>query len=81
MSNSELPSRQEVEDLLYREAALLDENGIAVDEATASYALHTPSPGWTEQDPQDWWVATCQVLNALWSRGNAAASVAAGICG
>src|SRR3984893_2300383 len=25
MSNSELPSRQEVEDLLYREAALLDE--------------------------------------------------------
>src|ERR1051325_9852903 len=58
-------------------AVLLDENGRAVDEATASYPLRSPNPGWTEQDPEDWWAATCEALNALWSRGNAASSGAA----
>ena len=31
----------------------------------AGYPLRTPRPGWAEQDPQDWWVATQAVLEAL----------------
>ncbi len=30
-----------------------------------SYPLSTPKPGWSEQDPEDWWRATEEVLAAL----------------
>jgi xylulokinase len=30
--------------------------------ATAPLALHTPRPGWSEQDPEDWWMASRAVL-------------------
>jgi xylulokinase len=37
--------------------------------AVESYPLHSPRPGWTEQDPADWWAKTVialrQVLTAL----------------
>jgi xylulokinase len=32
----------------------VDENGSLRHEVTRSYPLHTPKPGWTEQDPADW---------------------------
>lgn len=34
-------------------AVALDERGQKVDETRATYPLHTPHPGWTEQDPRD----------------------------
>ncbi len=58
-------------------AVLLDEHGATVDEATAEYATATLRPGWTEQDPDDWWSALRIALAALWSRGHDAASLAA----
>ena len=30
-----------------------------------SYPLSAPKPGWSEQDPEDWWRATEEVLAAL----------------
>ncbi len=36
-------------------AVAVDEAGEIVAEASAGYPLHSPRPGWTEQDPADWW--------------------------
>ncbi|MGH3103973.1 MAG: FGGY family carbohydrate kinase, partial [Gaiellaceae bacterium] len=33
--------------------------------AERGYALSTPQPGWTEQDPEDWWRASEAALAAL----------------
>jgi len=43
----------------------IDEGGAVLDEAEAGYSLATPRPGWTEQDPEDWWRAAEQVLDGL----------------
>jgi xylulokinase len=58
-------------------AVLLDEAGATVDEATAEYGLRSPQPGWTEQDPDDWWAALHEALRRLWSRGRSGDDVAA----
>ena len=36
-------------------AVAIDSSGEIVAEASSEYPLHTPRPGWTEQDPEDWW--------------------------
>lgn len=36
-------------------AVAVDEAGNVVAEASSEYPLHSPRPGWTEQDPADWW--------------------------
>jgi len=36
-------------------AVAVDEGGNVVAEASSEYPLHSPRPGWTEQDPADWW--------------------------
>lgn len=41
------------------------EDGSVVARAFADYPLLTPQPGWTEQDPDAWWRASCTVLRAL----------------
>ncbi|WP_027005531.1 xylulokinase [Conexibacter woesei] len=50
---------------------VIDETGTVVAEAEASYPLSTPRPGWAEQDPEDWWRATQQVLAELRGAGGA----------
>ena len=44
---------------------VLDADGTVRARAEAAYPLSTPRPGWSEQDPEDWWRATEQVLEAL----------------
>jgi xylulokinase len=44
---------------------LIDESGAAIAEATATYPLATPKPLWTEQDPEDWWLATKSTIKAV----------------
>ena len=36
---------------------IIDEQGRVVARATAEYPLSTPQPGWSEQEPADWWRA------------------------
>ena len=36
-------------------AVAVDGAGEVVAEASSEYPLHSPRPGWTEQDPADWW--------------------------
>lgn len=46
-------------------ALAITPDGEVVARATASYPLLTPRPGWSEQDPADWWEATAKVLQVL----------------
>lgn len=44
---------------------LVDESGRVLGSAGAEYPLSTPRPGWAEQDPQDWWEATCRTVRRV----------------
>src|SRR5215210_9232664 len=46
-------------------AVAVDESGEVVAEASSEYPLHTPRPGWTEQDPADWWEGAKEVLSKV----------------
>ncbi len=46
-------------------ALLVTEEGHIAASAVEEYLLLTPKPGWTEQEPEEWWAASCRVLNAL----------------
>jgi len=46
-------------------AVLLGEDGAIAAGATRDYAMHSPQPGWAEQDPEDWWRACCAATQAL----------------
>jgi xylulokinase len=43
----------------------IDEEGRILATATADYPLSRPQPGWSEQEPEDWWRATEEVLGRL----------------
>lgn len=43
-------------------ALAVDGAGAVVAEAMSEYPLLTPQPGWSEQNPEDWWDATRRVL-------------------
>jgi xylulokinase len=44
---------------------LLTADGQVLARAGAGYPLLTPRPGWTEQNPEDWWQASVEVLRRL----------------
>lgn len=58
---------------------LFDELGNAVASATVEYPLHTPNPGWTEQDPADWWNATVQTIQEVLAKSKAPAGEIKGL--
>ena len=43
-------------------AVAVNHSGEIVAEASSEYPLYTPRPGWTEQDPEDWWKGAKEVL-------------------
>ena len=43
----------------------IDEEGRVLATASAEYALSRPHPGWSEQEPEDWWRAAEDVLGRL----------------
>ena len=46
--------------------------GRIIAEASVEYPLSQPHPGWSEQDPEDWWLAVCRISRELVSRTAAA---------
>jgi xylulokinase len=46
-------------------AVAVDESGEVVAEASSEYPLHSPRPGWTEQDPEDWWEGAKEALGKV----------------
>ena len=46
-------------------ALAVSPSGEVLARAQVGYPLSTPRPGWTEQDPEDWWRATREALRAL----------------
>jgi xylulokinase len=52
-------------------ALLIDPTGAVVASATEEYPLHTPRPGWAEQDPQDWWRGTVAAIRRVISASGA----------
>lgn len=58
---------------------LFDERGKALASHTVEYPLHTPNPGWTEQDPEDWWNAAVQSIQAVLKQSGVPAGEVKGI--
>lgn len=46
----------------------VDTRGHVVAAETAGYPLHSPRPGWVEQDPSQWWEATVGAVRAVADR-------------
>src|SRR5712692_4084762 len=46
-------------------ALAIDEEGRVLAKAEEPYPLSTPRPGWSEQDPEDWWRASQRAVAAL----------------
>jgi xylulokinase len=44
---------------------ICDEKGAVLATAMAEHAISSPKPGWSEQDPLDWWDATCKATKAV----------------
>src|SRR3954453_7388677 len=42
-----------------------DEDGTVLATAMAEHPISSPRPGWSEQDPEDWWDATCKATRAV----------------
>ena len=47
--------------------------------ATVAYPLSSPRPGWSEQDPEDWWQATLKSVRAVLKMGKIKSADVAGI--
>ena len=58
---------------------LMDAAGKILAQATFSYPLLTPQPGWTEQNPEDWWHATVQGVRAILKKASVPARQVQGI--
>jgi len=44
---------------------LCDEDGTVLATAMAEHPISSPKPGWSEQEPEDWWDATCKATKAV----------------
>lgn len=47
---------------------LIDEHGNVISKEEGEYNLYTPFPGWTEQDPQEWWSVTRDAIRRIVNR-------------
>jgi xylulokinase len=46
-------------------AVIVDDNDTVVSQANAALNVSRPQPGWSEQNPADWWAATNAAVKAL----------------
>lgn len=57
----------------------IDLQGDIVDTALAEYHTSRPHPGWSEQDPDEWYAVACELLHSMWGRGKCRAEQIAAI--
>ena len=55
------------------------ETGTILASATVEYPLSSPRPGWSEQDPEDWWWATITSVQSVLKTGGIPPASVAGI--
>lgn len=62
---------------------LVDTDGSVLATADAPVALHSPHPGWAEQDPEQWWENACALCRRLLSEARLPAATvrAVGVTG
>jgi xylulokinase len=60
-------------------ALLLPESGGDGFSATVDLTLSTPQPGWSEQDPADWWSATVGAIRAVMAKSGVDPGQIAGV--
>ena len=48
---------------------VIDRQGRVVDEAFGEYQTFRPHPGWSEQDPDEWYDVACRALREMFARG------------
>src|SRR6478752_5029434 len=48
-----------------------DEDGKVLATAMAEHPISSPKPGWSEQNPEDWWQATCKATKAVLKKAKA----------
>ena len=44
---------------------ICDDEGKVLATAMAEHPISSPKPGWSEQNPEDWWQATCKATQAV----------------
>ncbi|MDM8006869.1 MAG: xylulokinase [Phycisphaerae bacterium] len=54
-------------------------NGKVLATASVEYPVYTPKPGWSEQEPEDWWKATVQGIAAACRKAKIKAAAITGI--
>lgn len=55
------------------------ERGKVLATATAEHPISSPKPGWSEQNPEDWWSATCKATKAVLKKAKVKAADISGI--
>ena len=60
---------------------LFDEAGRLLRLVRRGYRLYTPHPSWTEQEPAEWWKATCAALREVLTGADADQIAAVGLSG
>jgi len=49
---------------------IIDENSKLIASSTSNYKLITPKPGWAEQNPDDWWIASVKTIKDVIKKSN-----------
>ncbi len=60
-------------------ALLCDGKGKVLATASADYPIYAPKPGWSEQDPLDWWQATIRATAAVCAKAKVKPSQITGV--
>ena len=58
---------------------ICDEDGKVLATAMAEHPISSPKPGWSEQNPEDWWIATCKATQAVLKKAKIKAADILGI--
>lgn len=58
---------------------LMREDGAIAAQASQEYPLQSPHPGWSEQNPEDWWQAVCATCKRVLADSGIDASEIAGV--